>query len=426
MKFKKYHSAVKYLEDLANTPRDQKYMKAGSKKNPGQFLARPLELCQRLGNIHQGFKFIHISGTSGKGSTVEYVHNILKESGLKVGSFTSPYCSTSIEKIKSQDKLISPDEFAEILNEIKPQIKKMEKESKHGRPSYFEIFLAMALLYFKKTKREWVVLEVGCGGRYDATNIIEKSISATTSIGLDHTAILGKTLPKIAKEKAGIIKPNSYFFTTEQRPVLLEIFKKICQSKNTKFNFVKCDEKFQEKNKALAGAIASHIGIAENIIEKGIKQTELPPCRFEIIQKNPLIILDGAHNPDKMRSVVHNLKSLTYGKLYTIFSASENKDAEKMLKIILPKTDEVVFTEFETQARKSFKISKLKSFAKSFKAKSFEKNSQKALSQTLKKLKREDALIITGSLYLTGGLRKNWIKEEKILEKRNIIRKSDI
>ena len=136
------------------------------------------------------------------------------------------------------------------------------------------------------------------------------------------------------------------------------------------------------------------------------------------MRKRPLIILDGAHNPDKMKSVVHNLKNLTYDKLYTIFASSSTKDARTVLRTLLPHTDEIVFTTFKTADRESFKPEQLSRFASKFKNKSIQHDAHKALNKIIKKLRPEDALLITGSLYLTGELRKHWISEELILKKR--------
>ncbi|OIO49177.1 MAG: hypothetical protein AUJ34_01690 [Parcubacteria group bacterium CG1_02_41_12] len=436
--FKPYYNAVAYLECLASSSHDTAYMKTHS-AHPEQYVERTREFINRLGRPDQGFRFIHVAGTSGKGSTVAYLHKILHKAGYRVGSFTSPYCTTSIEKIKVNDKFIDPIVFACLTDKVKPVIADMDKTYKYGRPSYFEIFFGLSLLYFKKIKCDFVILEVGCGGRYDAGNIIETSISAITNIGLDHTHLLGKTLPKIAKEKAGIIKPNTHLFTTEQRDSILKIFKTICKQKHTTFHKVLpsakvapslisplvlrgglrggCvdDGKFQSANQALASAIAKHLNIKNDIIDHAIKTTELPPCRFEIMQKNPLVILDGAHNPDKIKSVVHNLKHLTCATLYTIFAASDTKDAKEMLRILLPHTDEIIFTKFKTSNRDSFTPEQLSKFAGKFKNKSIEHNSLKALKQTITKLRPQDALLITGSLYLTGELRKYWISENKIL-----------
>jgi len=417
MKFQKYKNAVKYLETLASSAHDLQYMKKRT-SHPEHYLERTKELFRLLKNPQKGFNYIHITGTSGKGSTVAYLHEILNSAGFKTGAFTSPYCATSIEKIKCQNKFISPYEFSRITSQIKPIIKKMEKEYKYGRPSYFEIFLAIAILYFKKTKCDWVILEVGCGGKYDASNIIESSISAITNIGLDHEHILGKTKQKIAKEKAGIIKPGSHFFTTEKDRGLLDMFKKICKNKKAKFHKISPKGKFQTANKSLAQAVARHIGISKNVIKKSISKTNLPPCRFEIVQKKPIVILDGAHNPDKIKSVVHSLKNLTYGKLYIIFSACITKNAEKMIKQISPLAHEIIFTEFEASSRQSYSAEVLSRIAGKLTNKRAQPRAQKALLYVLGKMKANDALLITGSFYLTGKLRKNWISEEKMLLKR--------
>ena len=446
--FKKFYSTIDYLEKLACTKHDQGYMHNRYQK-PEQFLERTREFIKLLGNPHRGFKFIHVTGTAGKGSTVSYLHNILYKNGFKVGSFTSPYATSIIENIKVDDKLINPDDFVNLTEKIQPIIKKMGKEYKYGRSSYFEILFGIAILYFKKMKCDYVVLEVGCGGRYDAGNLIPKSISAITNIGLDHTNLLGNTLSKIAYEKAGIIKPNTNFFTTETRKQILKLFKDTCKEKKAKFHLVSpkvsppvlrgglrggyADSKIaihQQKNIALATAIVRHIGIKENIIKQGINHSKLP-CRFEIIQKpakgwsssgrNPLIILDGAHNPDKIQSVVHNLKNLTYDRLYIIFASAENKDAKKMIKKIAKPAYKIIFTKFDCESKKAYTPKELYDFAKDFKNRSIEQNAHKALKTTLKKLKKNDILLITGSFYLAGELRKHFLSEEYILKNRTTI-----
>jgi dihydrofolate synthase / folylpolyglutamate synthase len=417
-KFKKYFDAVDYLEKLATSQHDQAYMN-NRNNNPQQYVERTRELIKLLGNPHRGFKFIHISGTSGKGTTVSYLHHILYKTGYKTGSFTSPYATTSIEKIKVNDKLIDPLIFAKIVNDMKPAIEKMDRDYKYGRPSYFEIFFAISMLYFKKMKCNYVIMEVGCGGTYDAGMIVPKAISATTNIGLDHQHLLGNTLTKIAKEKAGIIRKNSHFFTTEKRPKLLKIFKDVCKKQNTKFHLISTDNihRISDANASLATSIAHHLKINDLTINSSIRETSLP-CRFEIIQKNPLIILDGAHNPDKIKSVVHNLKNLTYDTLYTIFCSGTTKDAQKMISQLTKVSNELILTTVKGKGREFYKPSDLARFTKSFKNKHIEQNPKKALASTLKKLKRNDCLLITGSFYLTGELRKHWISENNILNNR--------
>ena len=430
--FKKYQQAVNYLEKMARDPLQYDYTRLGA-ANPAIFLERTKYLLKLLGNPHRGFKFIHITGTAGKGSTTAYIHEMLRLTGRRVGSFTSPFATTSIEKIKVNDKLIDPLAFAGLTEKIKPAIEAMKK-TRFGRPAYFECFLAIAFLYFKKMNCAWAALEVGLGGAYDATNVISGSrVSAITNIGLDHTHILGKTKAKIAREKIGIIKSNSHFFTCETNAKLIKIFQTRCRALHTKFHAVPIAKKtiadykakikmtgeHQVKNAALAAAIARHLNISDNVINQAIARVTLP-CRFEIMRKNPLIILDGAHNPDKIQSVIHNLKNLTYAKLYTIFACGRAKNAKQMLKSLTKISDEIIFTRFTANYNhaKAADPADLAKLISPRKKKRVEINAKKALRALLPKLKKNEALLITGSFYLAGELRKHWISEDNILKRR--------
>ncbi|MDP3995547.1 MAG: Mur ligase family protein [bacterium] len=448
--FKPYYAAIRYLERLASSQHDQAYMHNRS-NHPAQYVERTAELVRRLGNPCQGSRIIHVAGTAGKGTTTAYLHNILHGAGFRVGSFTSPYATTSIEKIKVDDLLIDPLVFAKLVGRIKPVIAAMGKEYEYGRPSYFEIFFAISLLYFQKMRCEYIVLEVGCGGRYDAGMIFPKAISAITNIGLDHTHLLGKTLPKIAKEKAGIIRKNSHVFTTEKRASILTLFKKIAKEKNTRMHVVRervyspqihpgnaqasyaspgagCSAEFEAnilapansstfQNASLAAAVAAHLKIKDSIINQAISNTSLP-CRFETIQQHPLVILDGGHNPLKIASVVHNTKQLTYGRLYTMFGCSSAKDAPRMVQQLAAITDAFVFTKPKGAGHTFYDPKALARLAPRVK-KQVVPDPKKALAVALKKLGPKDALLITGSFYLAGELRKRWISEETVLTFRN-------
>jgi dihydrofolate synthase / folylpolyglutamate synthase len=233
--FKRYFDATTYLESLSNMPLKGNYMI--DVRHAGRYLKRMKYFLSLIGNPHKEFKIIHITGTSGKGSVTNMVHEILREAGKKVGSFTSPSVSSSIERIKVGSQYISPDAYADIVDYLLPYIDEAHVNGPWGRPSYFEISLAMAFLYFKQMKCEWVILEVGLGGRYDATNCIQDPlITAITCIDYDHMHVLGRTLTKIATDKAGIIKNRSHFFTAEHRLQLLKLFEKTCTEKGAVFN----------------------------------------------------------------------------------------------------------------------------------------------------------------------------------------------
>ncbi|MFH1426339.1 MAG: Mur ligase family protein, partial [Candidatus Kerfeldbacteria bacterium] len=214
--FERYHNAVAHLEGLI-AQQGASYMRAEADWQ--FFLDRTKKFADRLGNPEQGFKFIHVAGTAGKGSTAMMTYNILREAGYSVGVFVSPHVTTSIERIAANGMLIGPDEFALEIEEIMPIVKEIQKDDPAMVPSYSEIFFAMALQYFKRIGCEWVVLETGCGGLYDKTNIIPApEVALLTNVSLDHCDLLGNTVEEIAVHKAGIIKEGSALFSTETKP----------------------------------------------------------------------------------------------------------------------------------------------------------------------------------------------------------------
>lgn len=422
-KFDRYYKTINFLEGLSNLPLRGDYMI--DKHHAGVYLKRMRYFLNLLGNPDKDLKFIHIAGTSGKGTVTNMIHEILCASGKKVGSFTSPFVITSIEKIKVNNKYISPDEFADTVDYLKSFIDKTYTEGPYGRPSYFEIFLAIALLYFKSQKCNWVVLEVGLGGRFDATNVIGKPIiTAITNIDYDHTELLGKTLKKIAFDKAGIIKRGSVFFTTEQRPTLLKIFDEVCDKIGVSIHKLSLQSNYHEYNKELATTIAKHLGITEKHIDRGIKNARLM-CRFEVVQKKPWVILDGAHNRAKIKTTIDNLKQFRFEKLYLIIGISDNKNHISMLKQIIPPADYVFFTRFQNKDRKCAHPKELFKKAKKYLGEKAGAeillDPERALIRALKKAGQKDLILIVGSFFLAGEIRKFWFLEEKILEKRNAL-----
>lgn len=419
-KFGRYYKAIGFLEGLNNLPLRGDYMI--DKHHADVYLKRMRYFLELIGNPDKKIKFIHIAGTSGKGTVTNTVHEILNAAGKNVGSFTSPYVTTSIEKIKVKDKYIAPDEFAVIADYLKLFIDKAYLEGPYGRPSYFEIFLAIALVYFQRQKCEWAVLEVGLGGRFDATNIIENPlVTAITNIDYDHTELLGKTLKKIAYDKAGIIKQGSTAFTTEQRPSLLKIFSEICKEKNVPLKVLPKRDDYQEDNKELADAITRHIGIDDKHIFQGIKNARLA-CRFEMIQDKPRVVLDGAHNRSKIKTTIDNLKRLDFRKLYLIVGIANNKDHISILEQIIPEADYVFFTRFQNKDRKCAHPKELFEKSKQYLKKGAESeiclDPESALSKALKLAGSNDVILIAGSFFLAGELRKRWHSEEAVLEKR--------
>ncbi len=425
--FQNYFEAVKYLESIKNLSQDDYFVKKSGRKI---FLKRLKYFLNQAKNPHKGLKYIHIGGTSGKGSTANMIQSILTESGFKTGLYTSPYPTTSIEKIKIDNLLISPNEFAQIVEYLKPLIDITYIKSPYGRPSYFEIFTAIAFIYFKKHKCNYVVLEVGLGGKYDATNVIPRSeITVINKIGYDHMDVLGNSLLEIAREKSAIIKPKTIFFTTSQNSKKIqEIFKKDCKKNNANFNLVNPKKtnyrlnllgSHQQNNACLAAEVCKQIGISEKKIILGLSKTKMS-CRTEIIQKNPMVILDGAHNISKMKTTAETIKNLTYKKLYIIIALTNDRNANQIFKEIVPLADYLYITRFQNTAKKCYppkeilKRLKIKKSAKIF------LDPQMALKNALKTANKNDLILITGSFYLAGELRKYWQSEDRILMERKI------
>lgn len=380
------------------------------------------DLLDQLGNPERGFKYVHITGTAGKGSVASLVHSQLVKSGKNAGLFTSPFTVSTIEKIQIGSKYIDPKTFADLTEKLKPNIDKEILHGYHGAPSYFEMMLAIALLYFKKEKCEYVVLEVGLGGRFDATNIIEKPlVTAITNIGLDHTNILGTRRTDIANDKAGIIKKDSTFFTSEKDPKILDIFKRQCKKVGAKYHAVPVDGlDYDHTNRVLAGAICVNLGIIQKISD--MKEAVKLPARFEMIKKKPLVIIDGAHNPSKIESTVYNLTKFKYRKLILLIAVSADKDWKSMLKIIAPYAYKIYVTRFSVPGRQAVDPRSLFYEARKYldeKSIQLFSDPVQAYRCILKEITSNDAVLVTGSFYLAGDIRSLYCSEDQILKNRD-------
>jgi dihydrofolate synthase/folylpolyglutamate synthase len=422
-KFFKYQQAIDYIEGISKIP-------SGNIQHSPEALKRFTHLLRLLGNPQRGFKYIHIGGTSGKGSVASMVHSVLVQAGHKTGLYLSPHVTTSIERIGVDNLLISPQELVALIEEIKPVIDLAYQTSPYGRPSYFEILTALAFLYFKQKKCEYVVLEVGCGGRWDPTNVIPSpKVAIINLVDYDHVHFLGHTLSLIAKVKSGIIKPGTTFFTTSKnKKKVLEIFRRVCKKQGVDFNLIKPQGPIfplkllgphQQRNAELAAAACRHLKIPEDQIRLGLSKLKMP-CRFEIVARQPLIILDGAHNPSKMQMTCETLKSLTYNKLYLIIALAQNKRLSDVFKNLLPLADYIIVTTCWSDNRRFYSPLEIMKGIKSRKPKELFLDSQMALERAQSLAGRNDLILVTGSFYLAGKLRKNWRPERKILKERKI------
>lgn len=412
--YKKYRAAEKYFESLGGSIRTNKNKLFF---NTDFSLSRMRLLLQLTGSPDRAFKIIHIAGTSGKGSVTNYLYNILQANGCKTGAHFSPFVSVAVEKIQINNKFISAEEFVNIVNELKPIIAECTRTV--SAPSYFEVWILAGLVYFKNKNCDYVVLETGCGGRFDATNAVKKTIvSVITNIGLDHTTILGKTISKIAYEKAGIIRKNGVVFTATDRKRALAIIKKVCRKQNAKLFVIK-----NKTNASLASMVARYLKINKRIIVQGLASAKLP-ARFEIVQRNPLIILDGAHNPDKLNYLTKRLRlfkqELTIKKTHLICSLTSEKNIKQCFKKIIKEVDFAYCTKALTTVRSFAEPKQLAKELKKLKpvaAQSFSRPDL-ALRAALNKADKNDLIIITGSFFLCGDLRNRWIDPKKQLEQR--------
>ena len=377
---------------------------------------------------------IHITGTNGKGSVASFISSSLKENDYKVGKFTSPYITNICEEIEINGEEISEKDFAKIAEEVKEKVELLDK--KKIFVSGFEILTTIAYIYFVRKDVDFAIMEVGMGGRVDATNVMKKSIPVFAHISLDHANILGDTVGKIAREKGGIIKENSNVFSYPQDQKAKEELQKICREKNSIFNEFKENEieilssdefgskfnfrDYKNVEKSLVGehqvynaslalmvldSLKEKYNLNDEKIKLGIKKAK-NLGRIECLSKNPLIVIDGSHNLDSIEKLVENIKKFKYNKLILGFSLLKDKDHLNILKkvdniadkIVLTEIDNERFTDVESLYSEFEKISDKEVFAI--------KNRGEAVKKTFEIVEKGDLILWCGSLYLIKDIRK--------------------
>ncbi|PIW36383.1 MAG: hypothetical protein COW24_05660 [Candidatus Kerfeldbacteria bacterium CG15_BIG_FIL_POST_REV_8_21_14_020_45_12] len=429
-----YESAIKTLDaTISKLPRPD-YMHNGA----GQvfFLQRMQKLADRLENPEKDFRYIHVVGTSGKGSTSTMVYEILRAAGENVGLYTSPYVCVPTERIQWGGQLIDEVSFAAAVEKVMPVVDEIEKTEADWFPSYAEIFFAVSLVAFKQAGISTIVLEAGCGGRYDKTNIIPAPIvTLITPISLDHTDILGETVEAIAEQKAGVIKAGSAVFAIQPEPPIQEVLDSEAAGVGVEITYVRPNEQFdlslrgahQQVNANLAAAAARYLGLHEMAIRDGIIQAELP-ARVELMQEAPRVILDGAHSPAKMTALVESIKELEpWQKLHLIIAIKESKLVDDIVSPLTSLVNSVTITTFQLPG---FGSHPPEAIVAAFKAArpeltvAIEPQAKIALETVLKDAAPDDLVVITGSLYLAGELRDYWYPTAQIMEERTLFPKT--
>lgn len=352
-----YKQAVQYLYGL------QKYgIKFG--------LSKTSNILKAMGNPHLGQKYIHVAGTNGKGSVSAMIESILMKAGMKVGFYSSPHLVRFTERFRINRKEIPRAKTMELVNELLDAIDPSQP------PTFFEATTAMALSFFAREKADISIMEVGMGGRLDATNVIKPIVSIITNISLEHQSFLGNRLIDIAGEKAGIIKKGVGLITAVAQPTVAALFEETCKAKKAPFHRLgrdfryrsKGDEisyfgmrrnvrglkpglqgEYQHRNTALALAAieiieAKGYSISDKNIAEGLSNT-IWPGRMQVISHDPLVIVDGAHNPGAARELAHSIKKgFSYNRLIVVAGIMEDKDINSIIRLISPVADYIIST----------------------------------------------------------------------------------
>ncbi len=404
-------------------------------------LQRNGRLTELLGNPQNSYKIVHVAGTNGKGSTCNMLHDVLMASGYKTGLFISPHLEEFTERIQINKVPIGRDSLAEIATLVKEKIEIMYEEG-CDELTEFEIVTAIGFKYFEEQKIDILVLEVGMGGRHDASNVIEKSlVSVITTIGLDHTEFLGDTLEQIAYEKAGIIKENSNVVIYPQDERIKNVIREEAKLKNAsvfeadennirlidsdlsgqtveymkkdvfnlselKINFLGIHQLYNTATALLALEVLKNIGlnITDESIKKGLASCRYPG-RFEIISKDPVIILDGGHNQNGIEYFSKAIKDIFKNKKIILFYGMlRDKNPENVLDFLIPLCEKVYTLTPDShramsaneiagliKSRYDISVTPLDSFEKAI--------------DVVQKLGMNDVAAFVGSLYIIGEVR---------------------
>lgn len=435
-----YQQTINYLYDTL--PMFSRMGSAAFKKD----LTNTILLCERLGNPHKKFKSIHVAGTNGKGSVSHMLAAIFQTAGYKTGLYTSPHLYDFRERIKVNGAMCEEGFIIDFVEKIKPAIKEIE-------PSFFEITVAMAFEYFARQKVDVAIIEVGLGGRLDSTNVICPQLSIISNIGWDHMNMLGNTLEEIASEKAGIIKENIPVVIGEKKEETENVFKKIASQKRSPLFFA--EENFSIKSYKLLNT-SIEISVADknstitdyqldlpgiyqtkNILTvlqsiellknwklstqqvhealKNVKKLTGLYGRWEVIQEEPGVVLEVAHNKDGIEQMLTHLQSVSFNKLHFVIGMVKDKDIEPVLQL-LPKEANYYFTQAQIPRALHAQDLQTKASRFSLNGNCFE-DVNTALQQALNLSFKDDLIIVCGSIFLVAEVNRTLVRLQGDLHK---------
>lgn len=403
-------------------------------------LDRIRDLLRNLGDPHRAYATIHVGGTSGKGSTATMIAGALRASGKRTGLHTKPHLRSMTERARIDGVPISREHFAALLTESMPAIERTT--AAYGRPTYYETLLALAFAYFCAERVDVAVIEVGLGGRLDGTNVLEPVVAAITSVGFDHTEILGNRLEEIAFEKAGIAKRGVPLVLGSIPPAARAVIEayaaqtgapivyaddvvrvsaqsdeprsgailQVATARGTYALRLPVQGVFQRRNAAVAIAVleqlAGDLRPANDAIVAGFGALEIPG-RMELIPMKPPVVLDMAHNAEKAESLVASLREAFPGRrIHYVVAIGETKDARRILEALATLPCTFTFTSFSASGRRAIAPSRLSSIAESFGQWGRAIGDPiEAVTVARRMATMDDVVVVTGSTFVVAGLR---------------------
>ncbi|MHA2288130.1 MAG: bifunctional folylpolyglutamate synthase/dihydrofolate synthase [Promethearchaeota archaeon] len=405
------------------------------------------QLLKEMGNPQNDFDSILITGTNGKGSTTALTASILNETGHSVGMYTSPHLQSFTERISINRRPIFHKDVVRILEEIKPIARKMEENPNLRHPTFFEVVTAIGFKYFSENCVDFAVLEVGMGGKLDATNVVQALVSIITNVSLEHTKVLGGTILEIAEKKAGIIKRGGILITATEDDQVFDLFKTICDKNDSRIFRVGYDIKYKKINSYLKGQYfnveglknkyddlfinllgahqlknsATAIGAVEALsfyginvpsesIRKGLEKTRWPG-RFEIVQKSPLVVLDCAKDVEAIKAFIDCIRNdFKYNELIAVVSISEDKNIPEIIRHLSKVVDHFILTAHNVMRRATKPSILAEEVENNSKTYEIIENVKEAVSKARELATPSDMVVILGSIFLIGEAREIWHK----------------
>lgn len=412
---RRYHAALERCDQLGGEPLDPNLT---TYRQRAEFrLGRMQQMVTALGDPLAATPIVHVAGTSGKGSTATAIASILTAAGYRTGLHTSPYLQTATEKLQIDHELIAGDDFAALVDTTLDRL-----EGAGFQPSYGQLWMAMVLAWFEQKAVDVVVIEAGAGGRFDLTNVVHPMVSVITEIGYDHMDALGSTIEEIAWHKAGIIEPATPVVTAVTDPSALRVIEEVAGDLGADlYRVTPTAGDFQRTNEATARLAVDRLEFDIDVddVADGLAHDRVPG-RVEIVQRDPPVILDGAHNPQKIAALASWYRQ-HYPDTQPIVVAGflDSKDLRGMLQLLAEIGSALILTEPQIENKPAASIDKLVAIAQDLGITMplhSEPDPETAVAVGLDLARRTNApLLVTGSLYLIGNVRGRWYPDDAVL-----------